>query len=235
VYSRKLFDKIEYCLRNNENSLYHLFADAEILDAHSLTDIYPYPLDELLININAPDDYERALPLFKYYGDTEKPVISVVAHSGTGKTTYLERLIPELKKRGFKLGVIKHDAHRFEIDKPGKDSWRLAQAGADIVAVSSADKTAMIEKHEQLIPLNELAGRMKNAGLILTEGYKAGLKPKIEIYRAELGHAALCSDSELIAVVSDDCLTRGVPVLPFSELSKVADLIEDFVSKFRPL
>jgi molybdopterin-guanine dinucleotide biosynthesis protein B/molybdopterin-guanine dinucleotide biosynthesis protein len=237
AYSRKLFSNIENFLRDGDNSLLNLLDtdEASIIEEDELTSISPYPPEELLININSPGDYERALPLFKYYGDTKKPVISVVAKSGTGKTTYLERLIPELKKRGLTLGVIKHDAHKFEIDIPGKDSWRIAQAGADIVAVSSSEKTAVIEKHEQPVPLNKLVRRMRAADLILTEGYKTGFKPKIEIRRAELGNAALCADSELIAVVSDDGLSESVPVLPFAELSAMADLIEEFVARFRPL
>lgn len=74
------------------------------------------------------------------------PVISIVAKSGTGKTTLMEKIIKELKLKNYKLAVIKHDAHSFEIDKPGKDTWRHAQAGADIVAISSPEKVALIEK-----------------------------------------------------------------------------------------
>ena len=237
VFSRELLGQIDRCLRDDETSLIHFINSigAEVLDAGALTDVYPYPPEELFLNINSPDDYARARHLFQYYGDTDKPVLSVVAKSGTGKTTYLERLIPELKKRGLTLGVIKHDAHRFEIDIPGKDSWRAAKAGADVVAISSSEKTAVIERHEQPVPLNELVRRMGAVDLVLTEGYKAGHKPKIEIFRAELGRGALCPDSELIAVVSDDDIERGVPVLPFSDIAAMADLIEDFIAKYRPL
>jgi len=203
------------------------------LPVRELPPLRPPPPEELLLNINSPGDYERAQPLFKYYGDSEKPVISVVARSGTGKTTYLERLIPELKKRGITLGVIKHDAHKFDIDIPGKDSWRIAQAGTDIVAITSAEKTAMIEKHEQPVPLNKIIRRMRTCDLILTEGYKAGFKPKIEIRRTALGNDPLCADDELVAVVSDDNQPERVPVLSFDALAEMADLIEEFMAKHR--
>jgi len=74
------------------------------------------------------------------------PVISFVGNSGVGKTTFLEKLIVILKARGYRLAAIKHDVHEFEVDYPGKDSWRLTQAGADIVVLSSADKLALIER-----------------------------------------------------------------------------------------
>ncbi|MCD8374435.1 MAG: molybdopterin-guanine dinucleotide biosynthesis protein B, partial [Oscillospiraceae bacterium] len=73
------------------------------------------------------------------------PCFTFVAYSNTGKTTYIERLIAELKSRGVRVGALKHDAHEFEIDKPGKDSWRFARAGADVVAVASATKAAVMD------------------------------------------------------------------------------------------
>ena len=237
VFSRSVLPEMERCLRAGKTSLYRFIQsiDAEILEAEALAARHPYAPEDLFFNINNPADYENALPLFKYYGETEKPVLCVVAESGTGKTTYLERLIPELKGRGIRLGVVKHDAHRLEIDVPGKDSWRITQAGADVVALSGPEKTAIIEQHEQPMSLNTLVGRMSGVDLILTEGYKRGFKPKIELYRAALGRAALCTDSELLAVVSDDNPAREVPVLPFAAIAAMADLIESFVTKFRPL
>ncbi len=76
------------------------------------------------------------------------PVVSFVGNSGVGKTTFLEKLIRVLKTRGYRVAAIKHDAHKFEIDYPGKDSWRLTQAGSDITIISSCDKLALIERPE---------------------------------------------------------------------------------------
>ena len=75
------------------------------------------------------------------------PVVSIVAKSGTGKTTLLEKLISELKRRGYTVGVVKHDAHRLEIDHEGKDSWRLTQAGADTMLITSPAKVAMVKQN----------------------------------------------------------------------------------------
>ena len=78
--------------------------------------------------------------------NNNKPVITIVGKSGSGKTTLLEKIIQQLKKDEIRIAVINHDAHRFEMDRPGKDTWRMAQAGADVVAISSSEKVAMIEK-----------------------------------------------------------------------------------------
>jgi molybdopterin-guanine dinucleotide biosynthesis protein B len=111
------------------------------------------------------------------------PVLSVVAKSGTGKTTLLERVIPKLKERGIIVAVIKHDAHNFEIDKPGKDSWRLAQAGADIVAISSKEKFAYIDMRGGEQSLEQLVNTISGVDIILTEGFRTVNMPKIEVYR----------------------------------------------------
>lgn len=75
------------------------------------------------------------------------PVISIIAKSGTGKTTLLEKLIAELKRRGYRMGTMKHDAHQFDIDREGEDSWRLTQAGAHTMAISSPTKIAIIKQN----------------------------------------------------------------------------------------
>ena len=82
--------------------------------------------------------------------------VSFVAKSGTGKTTLLEKVIAELKGRGYRVGVIKHDAHRFDIDHPGKDSHRLTAAGADTMLISSPEKLALVKLHSESPPIEEL-------------------------------------------------------------------------------
>ena len=114
------------------------------------------------------------------------PVISVVAKSGSGKTCLLDKLIKELKNRGLKVAVVKHDVHGFEIDHPGKDSWRHAQAGADIVSISSPQKFALIEKRSTELTLEQIEKRITGVDIILTEGYKKGNKPKIEVFRSKV-------------------------------------------------
>ena len=98
------------------------------------------------------------------------------AFSGTGKTTYLEKLIPHLKGYGLRVAVLKHDAHDFAAVTPGKDSWRFAQAGADAVAVSSDRRTAMFYQHS--LSVEELLSRLPEVDIVLTEGYKHGPLPQ---------------------------------------------------------
>jgi len=157
--------------------------------------------------------------------------VSFVAKSGTGKTTLLEKVIAELKIRGYRVGVIKHDAHRFEIDHPGKDSWRLTQAGADTMLVSSPEKLALIKKHPGPPPVDELITTyFTDVDVILTEGFKKSGLPKIELHRRERSATLICRGDEhdptLIAVASDEPLELDVPVLDLNNPSQVADFVE---------
>jgi len=159
------------------------------------------------------------------------PAVSFVAKSGTGKTTLLEKVVGELKKRGYRVGVIKHDAHRFDIDHPGKDSHRLTQAGADTMLISSQDKLAVIKQHTAEPSLTELiATYFSGVDLILTEGFKKYSIPKIEVHRREWNPILLCRgehhDPNLLAVASDEPLQLDVPVLDLNEPSQVADFVE---------
>lgn len=159
--------------------------------------------------------------------------VSFVAKSGTGKTTLLEKVIARLKERGYRIGVIKHDAHRFDIDHPGKDSHRLASAGADIMMISSPEKLALIKTHTSSPPtLAEiLATYFIDVDIVLTEGFKHGSLPKIELHRQERSHTLICRgakhDPTLLAVASDEPLELDVPVLDLNDAGAVADFIEE--------
>lgn len=164
------------------------------------------------------------------------PAVSFVAKSGTGKTTLLEKVISELKKRGYRVGVIKHDAHDFDIDHPGKDSHRLTQAGADAMLISSREKLAVIKHHTEEPPLTELIATYFNGvDLILTEGFKKYSLPKIEVHRREWNPTLLCRgeqhDPNLLAVASDEPLELDVPVLDLDDQSQVVDFVEKYVIK----
>ena len=154
------------------------------------------------------------------------PIISVVGKSGVGKTTLLEKLIAELKRRGYRVGTIKHDAHGFEIDKPGKDSWRHAQAGSDAVLISSPEKLALIKRLNGERSLDELLAYMGDVDLVLTEGYKSGDKPKIEVSRQARGQELLCHEEELLALVTDQPFDLDVPQFEHGDVVGLADLIE---------
>jgi molybdopterin-guanine dinucleotide biosynthesis protein B/molybdopterin-guanine dinucleotide biosynthesis protein len=158
--------------------------------------------------------------------------LSFVAKSGTGKTTLLEKVIAELKDRGHRIGVIKHDAHRFDIDHPGKDSHRLTAAGADTMLISSPAKLALVKQHEASPPIEELiATYFADVDIVLTEGFKKSGLPKIEVHRGERSATLLCRgeehDPSLLAVASDEPLSLDVPVLDLNDTGAVADFIEE--------
>jgi len=156
------------------------------------------------------------------------PAISFVAKSGTGKTTLLEKVIVELKGAGYRVGVIKHDAHKFDIDHPGKDSHRLTAAGADTMLISSSSKLAVVKKHQASPPIEELiATYFDDVDLVLTEGFKQSGLPKIELHRKERRVPLLCrgewQDPSLLAVASDEPLDIDVPVLDLNNPAEIAD------------
>ncbi|MBU2521058.1 MAG: molybdopterin-guanine dinucleotide biosynthesis protein B [Proteobacteria bacterium] len=155
------------------------------------------------------------------------PIICIVGKSESGKTTLIEKLIPELKKRGYRIGSIKHACHRFDIDKKGKDSWRHRKAGADIVVIASTDKIAMIKDNdcESLDGLNKY---FNGVDLVIAEGYNKENIPKIEIVRKANGKKPLClNDNQLIALVTDADIVHKVPIFGLEEIDKLADFIEN--------
>lgn len=158
-------------------------------------------------------------------------VISFIAKSGTGKTTLLEQVISELKNRGYRLGVVKHDAHNFDIDKPGKDSYRFSAAGADTMLITSSEKLAMVKKHDQSPEIEELVETyFDDVDLVLTEGFKHSSLPKIEVHRKgvrkELISRGERHDPALVAVATDEKLNVDVSQLDLNNPGEVVDFIE---------
>lgn len=154
------------------------------------------------------------------------PIVSVVGKSGAGKTTLLEKLIAELKRRGYRVATVKHDVHGFEIDRPGKDSWRLAQAGSDSVVIASPNRLALIKRLDREMALSEIAAFLTDVDIILTEGYKRGNAPKIEVSRRERGGELLCTPDELVAIVSDQSFDLDVPQFGLDDTAGIVDLLE---------
>lgn len=161
------------------------------------------------------------------------PVISVVGKSNVGKTTLLEKLVAELARRGHRVATIKHDTHGFDIDKPGKDTWRLAQAGSAAVVISSPTKMALIRNVEREATLDEIAAMLEDdVDLILTEGYKRGNKPKIEVFRQGAADSLLCTEDELIAIATDTVQPLRVPQFGLDDAAGLADFLEEkYISK----
>ncbi|NLI93819.1 MAG: molybdopterin-guanine dinucleotide biosynthesis protein B [Peptococcaceae bacterium] len=155
------------------------------------------------------------------------PVVCFVAgKSGTGKTTLLEKVIREMVGRGYEVGTIKSDTHGFEMDQPGKDTWRFAEAGAKATAIIGPGKYALIQKTQEKKDLDTVASFIQGVDIILVEGYKGADKPKIEVVRREKGTEIVSSRENLIAVVTDvEGLSIEVPVLNINDVEGVADLL----------
>jgi molybdopterin-guanine dinucleotide biosynthesis protein B len=164
------------------------------------------------------------------------PVVSVVGRSNVGKTTFVEQLIRELKRRGYHVGTIKHYRHEFEIDQPGKDSWRHFQAGSDVAVISSPHKMALVRRLNAELALDDIVAAMSPVDIILTEGYKHEGKPKIEVFRQAAVSELVCAPDELIAIVTDLRFDMPVPQFGLDEASGVADLLESMflVAEKRP-
>ena len=154
------------------------------------------------------------------------PVISFVGRSGAGKTTYLEKLISEMKRRGFRIGIIKHDSHGFEMDHPGKDTWRHAKAGADVVCIASKEKFAMIKRTEFEMTLAEVVARIDGVDVIFVEGYRDQGYRLVEIFRSDGETPPLGQSPELFAVVSDTTLYPTVPHFDVNDPVPLADELE---------
>ncbi|HOM02679.1 MULTISPECIES: molybdopterin-guanine dinucleotide biosynthesis protein B [Acetivibrio] len=168
------------------------------------------------------------------------PIVSVVGKSNSGKTTLIEKLIPILKEKGYKVGAIKHDAHKFDIDHEGKDTWRMARSGANTVVITSMEKIAMIKNIDCEKNLNEIAQWLfTDVDIIITEGYKSMDKPKIEVIRFD--NPITSADNNLIALVDNFAdeksfeLPEGfdnIKLFRFKDIEKIADfIIQKFLCK----
>lgn len=156
------------------------------------------------------------------------PVVSFVGKKKTGKTTVLVRVVTEMVARGYRVAIIKHDQHGFDADVPGTDTYRLREAGAIVTGISSPDKQMWIVVTQRESGLMGLIGKVDEpVDLVITEGFKRQDAPKIEVARRERSENLICSQDELIGVVSDmtfDFLT--VPQMDLNDTSGICDLLE---------
>lgn len=163
----------------------------------------------------------------------EKKIIGFAGFSGSGKTTLLEKVIPLLKAHGLRVSVIKHAHHKFDIDKPGKDSFRHREAGASEVMVISGFRWALMhELIDEAEPgLDELCARLSPCDLIVIEGYKYSGIPKIEVYRSETGHPHLHQDDKhFIALATDVRSDINLPQLDINDPRQVANFVIEYFS-----
>jgi len=154
------------------------------------------------------------------------PIVSVIGKSKSGKTTLIEKLVPEFKSRGYWVATIKHIPQGVKFDEPGKDSWRHLQAGSEVTVVSSPEKIVMVKTVERDSTLDDVARFLgEDYDIILTEGFKQGSAPKIEVHRKDTG-PLLKGIKKLIAVVTDEPLETKARQFSPEDIRGLADLLE---------
>ena len=164
-------------------------------------------------------------------------VIAIIGYSGSGKTTLIENLVPELKRRGYRIGTVKHAHHHPEFDKTGKDSWRHFDAGADTAMLQGDSFLSMVKHHQPSRSggsegLKALTKYFDDVDLLIAEGFKSGEHPKIEVYRPIDNTPPLCQSLEsVVAVVTDMDIDLPVRRFGFDEFVALADMIEQTVLK----
>jgi len=157
------------------------------------------------------------------------PIVSIVGKSDSGKTTLIEKLVPEFVRRGYRVATVKHDVHGFDVDREGKDSWRHKKAGAHTVVISSPLKVAVIRDVDHDAELVELRNRyIRDVDIILSEGFKRNNQPKIEVFRKEMHRELLCTrEDHLLAIASNQSFDIGVPCFDINDAPGLIDLIEE--------
>lgn len=159
------------------------------------------------------------------------PIVSIVGKSNSGKTTLIEKLLAELTSRGYRVATVKHDAHSFDVDHPGKDTWRHREAGAAAVAITSSSRLFLSVNLSEPLSLEQVRDRYLDDGydLILTEGFRREGAPKIEVHRAERSSELMCDPGTdlLVAVASDGTPAVAVPVLNLNDGVEIASFIEE--------
>jgi len=155
------------------------------------------------------------------------PVVCVIGRSNSGKTRLMQRLVKELKRRGYRVATIKHTPHGFELDHPDTDSSLYAGAGSDAVVLSSPQSLAIMKPMDHDAALSELPRYIgADFDIILAEGFKGSPSPKIQVCGNGSDYDLLCPPEQLIALVSDEQQGSGIPEYTPDEAEKLVDLIE---------
>lgn len=161
-------------------------------------------------------------------------VISIIAlTSNSGKTTIIEKLVKILKGRNYKVGVLKHGTHEFEIDREGKDTYRFTKAGADNVIISNSNKMAMIKILHEKLDIEEILRLFNDVDIVFIEGFRENKYPKIEVHRSEINDKLLYQNSKIvdpekyIGIASDEPLDVPIQVFNLNDVCSIADFIEN--------
>jgi molybdopterin-guanine dinucleotide biosynthesis adapter protein len=156
-------------------------------------------------------------------------VMGLAGWSGAGKTTLLTKLIPRLVARGLQVSTIKHAHHSFDLDQPGKDSHLHRIAGATEVLISSAVRWALVHelRGANEMRLDELVGKLAPVDLVIVEGFRHGVHPKLEVYRSAVGKPLLHhQDPYIVAIAADiELPSAPLPVFAIDDVERIADVI----------
>jgi molybdopterin-guanine dinucleotide biosynthesis protein B len=156
-----------------------------------------------------------------------RSIISIVGKSSAGKTTLLEKLIVELKQRGYKVAIVKHSHHKDDLDTSAKDTWRFTKAGSALSAINSLDHLAIYRHIDSFFDPQEISNFILwDYDIMLTEGFKGSDYPKIEVHRSEQGKELLTDPEHLLAVVTDEPLDIDVPQFSRDNVAGIAGIIE---------
>ena len=155
-------------------------------------------------------------------------IFGFAGYSGSGKTTLIEKLIPVFTGRGLSVSIIKHAHHTFDVDQPGKDSWRHRHAGCNEVLVTSSRRWVLMHELRGAAepPLAEHVKRISPCDLLLVEGFKRERIPKLEVYRAEVGEPLLHPhDGDIVAIACDRRLDTPLPQFDLDDHNAIADFV----------
>lgn len=239
VYSRACLGRMRERIEDGDPAL------GGLLDCLDVRYVEPAEIKQLcdssmvFLNVNTIMDLEEAsglVPrlekgrkagLFKERRSGLPPVVCFVGRKNSGKTTFLEKLIPVMRARGISVACIKHDVHGFEMDQEGTDTWRLTRAGADAVVISSPEAVASLERVQAEKSLAELrAGLMAPVDLVIAEGFKGSQADRIEVSCGGRSVGLACSEEDLVAVISDRAdAAVSVPVFAPDDAEAVANLL----------
>lgn len=211
VYRRSCLPALETALRAGRRKMAELLA---VLDTAYIP--LPEALSTAVSNLNTREEFFRALA-------GSPPVVLCMGWSGSGKTTFLEKLLPLLTARGLRVAVLKHDGHGFQMDTPGKDTWRLAQAGAVATAIAGPNGWAVLSRDD--ITFEDLRAKLPPVDLILGEGFKFAGYPKIEVHRRATGKPFITRDGTLLAAVTDEPVDTDAPQLGLEDAAACAELL----------
>ena len=162
------------------------------------------------------------------------PVISFIGSSGSGKTTLLKKIVHKLKNHNYRVAIVKHTHHSFDIDQPGKDTMQFYQAGSDIVAISSPDKMALIERVDEERSLSQIVTLVDgNVDIVLTEGYKNSSTAKIIVLSNRENEEKICSEGVILTTVSANKSPQGIPQFHPGDVDNIVSLLIEQMEKPR--